>query len=66
MMLNLLVSFGLVTLMWLGVVGRGWQLVRRRALSRARVDPSVPARRRLAVGDITAPEFEEICRQLQR
>lgn len=60
-----LVLFGLVVLMWLWAIGRGRQLGWQRVAPRARMDPLDLARQRLAAGDITTSEFEEIRRQLQ-
>ena len=66
LILNLVFFAGVLAVLGLGA---GWlvrQLSRRPMSSKAGVAPLEIARRRLAAGEITTAEFEEIRDQLQR
>lgn len=64
MILNLVFFVGVLAVLGLGTVWLGRQ-IRRPAASRAGSDPLEIARRRLAAGEITIAEFEEIRDRLQ-
>lgn len=60
LILNLMVFVGMLALLGLGIAWLVRQLSRRAVASQAAVDPLEIARRRLASGEITIVEFEEI------
>lgn len=64
--LGLVFFVSVVGLLGLGTVWLVRQLSRRPAASEAEVNPLEIARRRLAAGEISAAEFEEIQNRLQR
>jgi len=66
LILNVVFFVGVLAVLGLGTAWLVRQLSRRPAASGARVDPIEIARRRLAAGEITVPEFEEIRDRLQR
>lgn len=60
LVLNVVFFVGILALLGLGTVWLVRQLGRRPVAPQARVDPLEIARRRLAAGEITIAEFEEI------
>ena len=66
LVLNVVFFVGLLAVLGLGAVWLVRQLSRRPVASDAEGDPLEIARRRLAAGEITVAEFEEIRDRLQR
>lgn len=66
LILNLVFFVGVLAVLGVGTVWLVRQLGRRPPAPAAAVDPFEIARRRLATGEITVAEFEEIRDRLQR
>ncbi len=66
LILYLVLFVGVVAVLGLGTAGLVRQLSRRPVASGAGVEPLEIARRRLAAGEISPPEFEEIRDRLRR
>lgn len=66
LILNLLLFTGLLAVLGFGAAWLVRQFSRRSPVPEVRMDPLEIARRRLAAGEITVEEFEEIRDRLQR